>query len=181
MTSREQTIDQMTQEYREESVKPAVITMLVAVVVVALPLGWIINRIGDAGSRSADISKYKALAALVDGNVVAIRNILENEVVDEDALSGVVAAPVVTLITPDIGPTNLDEAAQNTTKQLDVELKAIYWNPREPLVTLGNENYRVGEKVQGFTIMEIRKTEVVFRSPLGETVVKYFYEYLDKP
>ena len=181
MTSRIKTLGQLGLEYREESVKPAIITMLVAVVAVALPLGWMIHKTGDEGIRVADISRYKALATLVDGNVATIRKILANDVVDDDALSGVAAAPVVTLITPDIGPTNLDEAAQNTAKQLDVELKAIYWNPRDPLVTLGDENYRVGEKVQGFTIMEIRKTEVVFRSPLGETVVKYFYEYLDRP
>ena len=63
--------------------------------------------------------------------------------------------------------------------ELDLKLTAIYWNPHDPLVTINDENYRVGDKVNGFTILEIRKTEIVFRSPAGEKIVKYFYDYLN--
>ena len=180
--SRTKTLEQLSvQEYQEESVKPALIAMIVAVVVVTLPLGWMIHKIGDEGFSSTEISKYTGLAMLVDRNVMNVHKILENDVVDEDILSGVSVAPMVTLITPNIGPTNMGESAGQSGKQLKVKLKAIYWNPRDPLVTIGDDNYRVGEKIQGFTITEIRKTEVVFRSPLGDTVIKYFYDYLDTP
>ncbi|MEE9369730.1 MAG: hypothetical protein V3V05_12850 [Pontiella sp.] len=181
MRNQANTMEHLSIEYQEESIKPAIIVMLVAVVIVSLPLGWMIHKISDQGVRIADVSRYQNLALLVDSNVSTIRKILANDVVDDRVLSGVAAAPLVTLITPNISPTNRDEAAHSNTKNLDVELKAIYWSPRDPLVTLGDENYRVGEKIQGFTIAEIRKTEVVFKSPLGDTVVKYFYDYLDTP
>jgi hypothetical protein len=180
MTKKVNLLDQLQLEYREESVKPAMVTALVAVMAIAFPLGWVIHKIGDAGGRAANISKYNDLASLVDGNVAVIRKVLANDVVDERELTGVAAAPVVTLITPDITPTNMGEAAQNKN-ELNVKLKAIYWNPRDPLVTIGDENYRIGDKVEGFKIKEIRKTEVVFMSPMGDTVVKYFYDYLDTP
>jgi hypothetical protein len=167
-------------EYREESVKPAIIAAFVAVLVIALPMGWMIHEIGDEGVRASDISHYNSLATQVDGNVSVIRKILASDAVSERELAGVTAAPMVTLITPDIVPTNLNEASQSKN-ELKVTLKAIYWNPHDPLVTIDNENYRIGDKVDGFKIKEIRKTEVVFMSPMGDTVVKYFYDYLDTP
>ena len=178
MTKKVNLLNPLQLEYREESVKPAMITALVAVLVIALPLGWMIHKIDDAGVRATDISEYNDLATLVEGNVRIIRKTLADDVVDERELAGVVAAPMVTLITPEIVPTDMGEA-QNNTNELNVKLKAIYWNPRDPLVTIGSENYRIGDKVNGFKIKEIRKTEVVFMSPLGDTVVKYFYDYLD--
>ena len=53
-----------------------------------------------------------------------------------------------------------------------VKVTAIYWSPVDPLATINDENYRVGDTVNGHTIIEIRKTEVVFRDPQGEEVVK---------
>lgn len=166
-------------EYREESPKLALVIMLIVVVLIALPLGWMIRDIGASGFKAADTTKYSTLAKSVTEDIVAVRNMIENELADEKIVIGIASAPMVSLITPDIGPTNMEEAASVDNGELDVVLKAIYWNPREPLVTIGTENYTVGEKVQGYTIKEIRKTEVVFLSPVGETVVKYFYEYLD--
>ncbi len=181
MTKKVKLLDQSPLEYREESLKPSVIIALVAVIAIAMPLGWMIQKIGDEGVRAADISQYNNLATLVDGNVSVIRTILASDMVDEQALAGIIAAPIVTLITPEIVPTNQSEAAQVDKNELNVKLKAIYWNPRDPLVTIGSENYRIGDRVNGFKIKEIRKTEVVFLSPIGDTVVKYFYDYLDTP
>jgi hypothetical protein len=118
------------------------------------------------------------LAGMVAGNVTIVRGILEKGVVDMAALAAA-AAPKVTLITPDLSPTNLQKGADQDQSKLDIKLNAIYWNPSDPLVTIDNENYRMGDTIKGFKILEIRETEVVFRSPLGDKVVKYFYDYLD--
>jgi len=164
--------------YREESPRLAIIIAMAVVAVVGLPLGLFNKKIADEGFRAADVSLYTGLADRVGGNVRVVREILEKGVVDKVALAAV-AAPRVTLITPDINPTNLQEAADQDPNKLNVELKAIYFSTKDPLVTIDNENYRVGDKVKGFTIIEIRRTEVVFRSPLGDKIVKYFYDYLE--
>lgn len=166
-------------EYREESAKPAIFTMLCIVVIIALPLVWMIRDIGDSGFKAADTTKYSALAESVADHVVAVRNMIENEMVDEHVVIGIASAPMVTLITPEIGPTNSGEAAGIDKGELNVVLKAIYWNPSTPIVTIGTENYKKGEMINGHTIKEIRKTEVLFLSPQGDTVIKYFYDYLE--
>ena len=163
--------------YREESPRLGIIIALVVVAAVGIPLGLLNKKISDEGSQAADVSRYTGLADKVGGNVRVVREMLEKGVVDVVALAAV-AAPRVTLITPDVTPTNMQEAANQDPNKLNVKMSAIYWNPHDPLVTIDNENYRVGDKVKGFTILEIRKTEVLFRSPLGDKIVKYFYDYL---
>jgi len=165
-------------EYREVPVKPSVYTMLVVVAVVAAPLGWLNWKIGAEGSRVADTTQYQNLVAVVDRDVETVRHMLDNERVDEKALKG---TPVVTLITPDIMPTNMGEAASQDSGTLKINLSAIYWSPNDPIATINGENYRVGEMIQNHRIIEIRKTEVVFEDPMGDKVIIYFYDYLDKP
>jgi hypothetical protein len=165
-------------DYCEESPGLAIILAVIIVVMVGIPLGLLNKRIADEGSRNADISLYSSLAGNVAANVQIVRKVLEKGVVDMAALAAA-ATPTVTLITPDVSPTNMQEAAGQDPTKLAIKLNAIYWNPSDPLVTIDNENYRTGDKVQGFTILEIRQTEVVFRSPLGDKVIKYFYDYLD--
>lgn len=167
--------------YHEESVKPVLLMLIVVVGLIALPLGWFIYNDMEQGTLSSDVSNYSVLAEELQIKAEAVQDMLKSEAVDETMLTQVSTAPKVTLITPDIAPTNVDKTASQDTGILDVKLKAIYWNPVDPLITIGDENYRVGEKINGFTIVEIRKTAVIFRSPLGEQVVKYFYDYLDKP
>jgi hypothetical protein len=58
----------------------------------------------------------------------------------------------------------------------ELEVNAIDWQEKDPLVTINDENYRVGDTFRGYTIIEIRETEVVFRDPLGEKVIKSMYE-----
>ena len=160
--------------YREEPPRLAIAITLVAVAVVGIPLGLFNKKIVDEGSRSADVSKYTALATQVNGTVKVVRDMLEKGVVSDVALSGV-TAPSVKLIVPQVNPTNMQEAADQDPNKLNVKLSGIYWSERDPLVSIDGDNYRVGDKIHGFTILEIRKTEVVFRSPLGEKVIKYFY------
>lgn len=167
-------------EYREVPVKPAIYTMLIVVAVVAAPLGWLNWKIGAEGSKIADTTQYQNLVAVVDRDVETVRYMLDNEHVDENALKGIMA-PTVTLITPDIMPTNMGEAANQDSGKLKIKLSAIYWNPNDPIVTINGENYRVGEMIQNHRIIEIRKTEVIFEDPMGEKVIIYFYDYLDKP
>ncbi len=63
-----------------------------------------------------------------------------------------------------------------------IQLSGIYWNPNDPNApAINGENYHVGEVVLRHRSVEIRKTEVVFEDPMGEKVVKYFYDYLDTP
>jgi len=178
--NRNKAVSPAGESYSEESPRLAIIIAIVVVVIVGVPLGLLNKKIADEGFRAADVSLYAGLADRVGGNVRVVREMLEKGVVDKVALAAV-AAPRVTLITPDINPTNLQEAADQDPNKLNIDLQAIYWSPKpqDSLATIDNENYRVGDKVKAFTIMEIRKTEVVFRSPLGDKVVKYFYDYLE--
>ncbi len=167
-------------EYREVSVKPAVYTMLIVVAAVAAPLGWLNQKIGAEGFEIADTSQYQNLVAVVGQDVDMVQRMLDNERIDERELRGTMA-PVVTLITPDIMPTNMAEAANQEPEKFKIKLSGIYWSAHDPLATINGENCHVGDFIQGHRIVEIRKTEVVFEDPMGEKIVKYFYDYLEKP
>jgi hypothetical protein len=167
-------------EYREVAVKPAVYTMLAVVIAAALPLGWLNLRIGEEGSKIADTTRYSELVAVVNRDLKTVQNMIASARVDERSLKGSLA-PAVTLITPDILPTNLDEASRQDASKFNIELNGIYWSPVDPIVTINDENYKVGDLVQGYRILEIRKTEVVFEDPMGEPIIKYFYDYLGQP
>ena len=164
-------------DYQEVPVKQSIYTMLAVVAVAALPLGWLNLRIRAEGNRVADISRYAAVVAAVNQDLESIRAALAHAHVDEKKLKGSLA-PTVTLITPDVLPSDMDEASRQDGSNLKINLSAIYWSPVDPIVTINDENYRVGELIQGHRIIEIRKTEVVFEDPMGEKVVKYFYDYL---
>ena len=167
-------------EYREVSAKPSIYTMLIVVVVVATPLGWLNQKIGAEGFRIADTTRFQNLVAVVGEDVKTVQRMLDNELVDKKELTGAMA-PVDTLITPDIMPTNMGEAEQQEPSMFKIELNGIYWSVHDPIVTINDENYHTGEVIQGHTIIEIRRTEVVFEDPMGDRLVKYFYDYLDKP
>ncbi len=164
-------------EYREVSVKPVIYTMLIIVAAVAIPLGWLNQKIGAEGFKIADTTQYQNLVAMVESDVKRVKHMLDNEHMDESVLIGI---PMVTLILPEIMPTNSEEAVIQNNKTFKIKLSGIYWSPRDPIVTISGENYHVGEVIQGHRIIEIRKTEVVFEDPMGDKVVKYFYDYMDK-
>lgn len=180
MKSLLQITEKSIEGYREESPRMAVVVTVLAVVLIGAPLALANKKIDDEGARAADISKYSKLVQAVDNNVQMVQNVLEKGVVKESVLAaGTLLSKGTTLITPHIVPTNLNESTRDPN-DLDIKLSAIYWNPKDPLVTINGDNLHVGDRIKGFTILEIRKTEVVFRSPTGEKVVKYFYDYLDK-
>lgn len=160
--------------YSEESPRVAIIMAFVLVLLVGTPLALANLKVIEAGSRANDVSTYVRLAKQLDANVAAVREVVGKGVVTEAVITGE-GVKGTTLITPLIAPTNIHETSSDS---MEITLSAIYWNPHDPLVTINNENYHIGDKVKGFTIIEIRKTEVVFRSPAGEKVVKYFYDDL---
>ena len=165
--------------YREEPVKPAIYTMLIVVTIVAAPLGWLNQKIGAEGFKVADTSRYQDLVRGVDRDVQMVNRMLVNETLDEKIIQNTIS-PGVKLITPDIMPTNMGEAAaQDTT--YEIKLSGIYWSRSDPIVTIDGENYHVGDNVKNHRIVEIRQTEVVFEDPMGEKVVVYFYDYLRSP
>lgn len=159
-------------DYRETPVKPAIYTMLIIVAAVAVPLGWLNQKIGAEGFEVADTTQYRNLVAVVDGDVKEIQRMLDSEQIELNE------APVVTLIVPDIMPTNRSEAATQGSKTFKIKLSGIYWSPTDPIATINGETCHVGDLVQAHRIIEIRKTEVVFEDPMGEKIVKYFYDYL---
>lgn len=167
--------------YHEESITPPILVMSLLVIAIASPLVWFNYSDLQQSARSADVSKYRVLAGELQVKTEDVRRMFSTEAVDESLMTQVSSASEVTLITPDSPVTNEAETVSRDPSAFSVKLKAIYWNPVDPLVTIEDENYKVGEKIHGFTIVEIRKTAVIFRSPLGEQVIKYFYDYLDKP
>jgi hypothetical protein len=171
---------QGSEEYREVPVKPSVYTMLAVVVIMAVPLSWLNLRIGKEGLKFADTSRYSELVAVVNHDMQTVRTMIVDARVDERSLKGSLA-PTVTLITPDILPTNQDLAAARESSKLNIELNGIYWSPVDPIVTINNENYYEGDQIQGYRILDIQKTKVIFEDPMGETVIKDFYDYLGSP
>ena len=164
----------LMEKYREESPKLAIIIMIVSVVLIGAPLTMANKRIGDEGQRAADVSKYAQLAQQLNAKMALVLSNFKRGVVNEDRLreSDTIGSRGPTLITPHITPTNVSE--DDDPNKLDIKLSAIYWNEKDPLVTIDNENYRVGDKVNGFTILEISKTSIIPRNPAGEIVTKNF-------
>jgi len=169
----------LSETYREESTKPAVIIMIAAVLLVGTPLALANKRIEDDGQRAADVSRFAQLANKLTDSVTLVFNTHKKATVSDSTLkdNGMLGRKGPTLITPDIKPTEMNESRDPNA--LDLKVSAIYWNPHSPLVTIDGENYREGQKVKGFTILKIGKTEVLFRNPAGENVKKNFYDYLD--
>lgn len=160
--------------YKEESVKPAVAVMILLVCAISLPLGWLTYQARSAAVNAFDLDRYTVMADQLKSEIEEVRGLLQNDSFDIGPLNKVVPDPFVPA-------TVLPDPDESIPKTLDVELKAIYWIRGAPLVTIGQKNYRVGEKIDGFTIVEIRKIEVDFESPAGERITKYFYESLNEP
>lgn len=182
MNGRKDKAAEVAEKYREEATKPAIVYAVLAVALVSAPLAWGIRDIEKKGVESANTAHYSLLAATVGKDVAEVRKILASEVVEEASLVGIAAAAVVEEVPPESVVTNESiPGVAEDPKKLEIRLSAIYWNARAPLATIDGETYRAGETVKGFKIVEIRETEVEFKGPLGDTVIKYFYDYLEKP
>lgn len=164
--------------YREVALRPAIYTMLFIMAIVAAPLGWLNYRIDTEGFLIADTAPYWDLVTGVETDLAMVRRMLADEHIDESELKGAVR-PVVA--TPEIAPTNVLKVVTQKNKKLKIKLTAIYWSPRDPIATINGKTYHTGELLQGCRIVEIRKTEVVFKDKKGEKIVKKFYAYLDEP
>jgi hypothetical protein len=103
--------------------------------------------------------------------------LLRNDAEELEAMRQAQQSQVVTLIVPEVV---IVEEKKNPEKisPLKVNLDGIYWNAKNPLISIGDETYRVGDVIQGYEIVRINKTTVQFRAPDGSLIVKDMYENL---
>lgn len=163
-------------EYHEESSRPAIFATLVVVALIAAPLAWANLKIEEEGTQAADISEYTSLASQLTGKIVTLRTIIEQGVLEDAELeNNTIEIRNVPFIIPDSIPTNVVAVVEDPNA-MNFRMSGIYYNTHDPIVTIDGENMHEGETIKGFKILEIRKNSVIFRSPLGETVIKNFYE-----
>ncbi|MDF7799997.1 hypothetical protein P4C99_11025 [Pontiellaceae bacterium B1224] len=164
-------------EYKEESVKiPVAITMVLLLLVCTPLVLWII-KINDEGSRATDISQYNALVSKVNNDVRTVDAILRNDAEELEAIRSAQRTQVVTLIVPEVVIIE-ERAGAAKAKPLNISLDGIYWSPNNPLVSIGDETYRIGDVLQGYEIIGINKTTVQFQAADGTLIVKDMYEDL---
>lgn len=157
--------------YCEETVRVPFVVMLLLVVLVVVPSGWLIRRGNAVGARSVDVAEGKALARSVVGNLKALDSLLAG---NGDQMG---PSEVVTLIVPEILIVDASPPAQPEKAALSVEIKGIYWHPTRPLVDIGGETFSVGDEVaNGYVIVKIGKTAVHFKGKDGKITVKDMYE-----
>jgi hypothetical protein len=163
--------------YKEESVKiPAAVTVALLILICAPLVLWII-RINAEGIQATNTAKYDALVSKVENDVRTVDALLRNDAEELEAMRQAQQSQVVTLIVPEVV---IVEEKKNPEKisPLKVNLDGIYWNAKNPLISIGDETYRVGDVIQGYEIVRINKTTVQFRAPDGSLVVKDMYENL---
>ena len=153
--------------------------MLVLAVLVTAPLVWLNMKIEKEGAQSADVSNYDVIMKNIDRNARSVRKLRNVEIQALAALKYSGDSGKTSLIVPNDGSTNSDDMA--ASRKLDIELSGIIWNPDAPLVIIEREIYKKGESVNGYEIIKVSRTEVIFRNSMGDTVVKQFYEYLEGP
>ncbi len=161
--------------YREESVGIPVLSTVLVLVLVAAPLFWTLVRINRDGVKSTDISRYEGLAQAATLTVQTVDAMLRNDEAELAAIRAGQSPDKVTLIIPEI---EIKEIAPHNKTKLDVGLINIYWDVANPLVGIEGDTYGVGDKVQGYEIINILKTKVYFRGPDGKTVIKDINEDL---
>jgi hypothetical protein len=163
--------------YKEESVKiPAVVTV-VLLVLICVPLVLWILRINEEGSRATNTAKYDAMVLKVKKDVLTVDALLRNDAAELEAMRVAKQAQVVTLIVPEVVIVE-EKKEPEKVGVLKVSIDGIYWSPKNPLVSIGDETYRTGDVVQGYEIVRINKTTVHFQAPDGSVVVQDIYENL---
>ena len=162
--------------YREESLGPPLLTLVVLLASIATPLVLAVLRIEANGKKGADITKYHALVQQVGSNVRSIDRLLASEAAGMTAIAEARKNPKVQLIVPDV--VIVDEQESPNGNRLNVGMKGIYWHPVNPLVDIGDKTYRVGDVYEKHTIVKITRRTVHFEDRFGNIVVKDFYENL---
>lgn len=159
--------------YKEESVRVPVIITIIILALIITPLVLWIMRIDDAGTRAANVSKFDSLIGSVQQDVRAVRAFLDNNTDELEAMRNAQQEQVVTLIVPEV--IIVDEQKEQRIDPLKVDLEGIYWSPNNPLVSINEETYRVGDIIQGYEIIQIGKMAVLFQSPDGTVIEKDMY------
>lgn len=169
--------DLMT-NYREEGVRGALIITAVILLIIALPLGLWIVKVNKEGIAAADVTRFNALVKLVDTDVQSVGAMLRNDTEALDAMKASRKKPVITLVVPEILIVENERNNSSGPNPLTVELEGIYWSPRNPLVGIDGETYKIGDVIDGYEIVRITKTGVQFQSEDGNIVVRDMYENL---
>ncbi|MDF7808433.1 hypothetical protein P4E94_13345 [Pontiellaceae bacterium B12219] len=161
--------------YKEESIKiPAGVTVVLLVLICIPLLLWIL-RINEEGARATNTAKYDAMVAKVQNDAQTVDALLRNDAAELEAMRA--AKEAVTLIVPEIVIVE-EKKEPEKIGALKVNIDGIYWSPKNPLVSIGDETYRIGDVVQGYEIVRINKTTVHFQAPDGTLVVQDMYEDL---
>lgn len=158
--------------YAEESPRlPALFALALTLLVAALLAYWIV-QVNRQGRRDTNLAAYRQLVQAMQADATEVDAILRN---DAEALSGLAAnrKRVATLIVPEVVIVDEPKPAEPAgAKAFEAEITGIYWNPSQPLVGIGGETYRVGERVDGYEIVRIGKSKVQLQSEDGTLVIK---------
>lgn len=169
---------ELSESYREESVRAPVLITLLVLVLAAAPLVWWIFRINEEGRKSTDISKYNVLVNVVADNVKTVDALLRNDAEELAAIRSAAKQPVVKLIVPDVVIVEEKQQRPDASKPLKVSIDGIYWSSANPLAGINGETYRVGDTIQGYEIVQIDKTSIRFQAADGTIVVMDIYDDL---
>jgi hypothetical protein len=159
--------------YKEESVKIPVAIAVLLVILISVPMVLWILKINDEGTRSADVTSYETLIRKVNQDVRTVRAYMSNDAAELESIRNSQKNMVVTLIVPEV--VIIDEKKEQTIQPLKADLDGIYWSPSNPLVSINDETYRIGDIIQGYEIIKIDKTVVHFQASDGTIVLKDMY------
>lgn len=163
--------------YQEVNARQEFQFMVILVLLVTAPLVWLNYTIEKEGVIAADVSSYDAIMKNINSDALSVRKLRDIEVQALASLRYSGDSGKSSLIVPNDGQTNNEDMA--ASRDLNIELSGIIWNPADPLVIIGREIYRKGESVNGYEIIKVSRTEVSFRNSQGDVVEKQFYEFLD--
>ncbi|HEY5653689.1 MAG TPA: hypothetical protein VIR63_04900 [Pontiella sp.] len=165
--------------YQEEGLKVPVVIVMVVLCLIITPLGYWIYKTDQQGSQSSNAEKYDSIVRVVEADVAYVKEVLKGDKEEMKDFLEAKNSPIVALKVPETGSNEVSNMPGNP-KVLNVSMEGIYWSSDNPLVGLGGETYRVGDKVQGYEITYIGKTSVEFKAPDGSKLVKEMYESLLK-
>lgn len=166
--------------YREQSIHFPIAVMVVALLLVCAPSLFWIHRVNVQGNSENSVVHYHALLDLVATDILAVDALMRDDASALAALDATRKAPVVRLIVPDVVIVEEKKVPEKEVSPLRSVLEAIYWNKTNPLATLDGETYRVGDSLQGYEIVAINKSTVLFKGGDGKVVVKDIDEDLRK-
>lgn len=164
--------------YREAWVRSTLVPIGVALLVVAVPLGWLNWRIHLEGSNVSDFSRYELLIESVVRDVELLNRMQGSETVDElELLASSTPGSEIVSATAKSEPE--DRSAEVPKQPLRFVVNGIYWQANKPVATINGETCMVGDVVLGFRVVEIHRTRVVLQGPGGAMQDVNFREVLN--